>query len=210
MSLFSPEIVLDGTLSTAEARLKWEKETESGARQAKVKGKALFLHSLAPEKPAKSSKEGGRYVLHYYSNYGGDFCDAVFSGEIFEYEDTRSQILGKVTVSRSMKRFSIILFVLALPLAVLFDMMVYFGKPRLYEAMPSMRSILNYIDSSILTIFIATSVTVAAGIMCLIVDKRKVKEIMDYLNDFLKEDVTENPRNSRNPRNTKNRRKDFI
>jgi hypothetical protein len=179
MSLFFQEIVLDGNISTAEAREKWENAIESGARKMKVKGKSLFLHSRT------GSLGTGKYVLHYHREYGRDFCDAVFTGEIFEYEEGTSQIHGKVTVSKQMKRFGIILAILSFPLAIVFDWILFYITPHL-AVIPFMPEGFQF--NQLFVLIAATLAIIAIGIMCMMIDKRRVKEIMDYLQDFLRKE----------------------
>ena len=177
MSMFSPEIVLAGHMSSEEARDKWEKAVESGARQGKVTGKSLFLHSYE-----NTSKLLKKCVLHYYQCYGNDFCDAMFTGEIYDYEDGNCQIHGKVTVPPAMKRFSVILFVLAIPLASLLNEVLY--RMRQFSNL-----VINTRNIEYFTFFGGVLAIVAIGIMCRMVDKRKVKHIIEYLNEFLKKDL---------------------
>ena len=164
---FSAEVILDSPLSTAQAGQKWKQEVESCARKGKTKGKALFLHSF---------KEG-KCVLHYYQNYGGDFCDTVFTGEISEY-DNGSQITGNVTVPKSMRWFAAALIVASIPLSILFNFI-------LYRVVPSLSGSSYMIEVS--TFVGAMLALIAIAIMSLMTDKRKVKVIMDYLHEFLRE-----------------------
>jgi len=180
MSLFSADIVLDGAISTDAARDKWDKAIESGARKAKVKGKNLFLHSRT------GALGTGKYVLHYHREYGKDFCDAVFTGDIYDYDEGTSQITGKITVSKSMRIFGIALTALSLPLAFIFEWILFFVTPHL-EVIPFMPSGFEF--NQLFVIIAATLAIGAIGILCLIVDKRRVKDIMDYLHEFLQEET---------------------
>ena len=170
--LFSLEIVVDGKISSTEAREKWEQTMDSSARKAKIKGKPLFLHS-------RHAKQRHKYVLHYYQSYGRDFCDTMFTGEIFEYDDGKSQITGKITTSTSMKRFAAALFILAIPLAFLFNVGLYHLAPYL-TFLPSLNELFTFIGAAL--------VIISIGIMCLIIDKRKIRKITDYLHEFLQEE----------------------
>jgi uncharacterized protein YjeT (DUF2065 family) len=182
----SAEIVVDGNITPEEARLKWEQTAVSSSRKVKIKGKSLFLHL----------KKDGKYVLQYYQNYGSDVCDAVFIGDIYEYDENGSQITGKVKAPRSMKILSIILFVLALPIAVLINTLLYYVLPTLSQ--PKMADDMIYMGDAVLELLtIAGSglVIIVIGVMCLIVDKRKVSAIIDYLYNFLRRDNREDINN---------------
>jgi hypothetical protein len=175
MSLFKSEIILDGKIPSEQARKKWDEAVDSGAGKVKIKGKSLFVHS----------RRNNKCVLHYYQSYASDLCDTMFTGEIFAYDENGSQITGKITVSSAMKRFAGILTVLAIPLAFVFAMILEYTIPYLYERLPFMRNILHFLDNWGFN-FIGAAVTLAAiAVMCLIVDKRRVKDVMDYLHDFL-------------------------
>jgi hypothetical protein len=178
-SPFSQEILLDGKISSAAARERWEQAADSGARRAKVKGKALYLHSRT------GSLGTGKYVLHYYQAYGNDFCDAVFTGEIYEYDEGQSQITGKITVSRSMKLFAVLLMVFSFPLALIIEAILYYTTPFM-EVIPFMPA--NFAFNQIFVVAAATISLILIAVMCLFVDKRRVKEIMDYLHEFLREE----------------------
>jgi hypothetical protein len=183
-SIFKAEIVLDGELSSADAQQKWEDTALKEARKARVKGKPLYIHA----------RSRGKYVLYYYHNFGGDFCDTMFTGEIFEYDEGKSQITGKITASTAMKRFAVVLFLLSLPLALLFDMLMLYLIPYL-QIMES------YENNQLFQIFAfgGTVVTInAIAVLSLCIDNRRVHNIMEYLNDFLKdEQVSTTKRNKR-------------
>jgi hypothetical protein len=174
MSLFSSEIVLAGDITTGEARQKWEQAAVSNARKSKIKGKPLFLHS----------QKKGKYVLHYYQSYGNDVCDAMFTGEIFDYDGGGCQVTGKVTVSSFMKRFAAVLAVAAFPLAILFGIvlryvLILFDQSNAYE-----RELIQDFFAVCGAFFVIAGIAV----MCLIVDKRRVQSIMEYLNNFIKKE----------------------
>jgi len=182
-SLFSAEILIDGELSSKQARNKWEKVALKTAMQinkrsrkkANGKGRALYVHT--------TSTKDRKYVLYYHHNYGSDFCDTMFKGEIFDYDDGKCQILGKVTASTGIKRFSRIIMLLSIPLAILFNQLFYFVGSRV-EILPFMPHGYEY---NALYIFGGTILTLnAIAIMCLCIDNKKVRAISDYLNEFLK------------------------
>ncbi|MCL2071582.1 MAG: hypothetical protein FWH07_05030 [Oscillospiraceae bacterium] len=177
MSLFSAEIILDGAVSSSEARTNWKNAVESDAHKVKVKGKTLFLHSY----------KDNRCVLHYYQSYGRDFCDTMFIGEIFEYGEGGSQITGKITASTAMKRFAWIMIAASLPLAFLFNAVLYYSLIFLDKLNPYITTARDTGLYGIFTFAAAAITSVIIGIMCLIVDKRKLKAITDYLYNFLKE-----------------------
>jgi hypothetical protein len=173
MSLFSTEIILDGAIPSSDARQKWKKAIESNARKAKIKGKILFLHSLKDNK----------YILHYYQSYGRDFCDTMFTGEIFEYDDNKSQITGKITAPVTMKRFAWGLIAASLPLAFLLNVILYYAVPHftITQGMDMPETGYNGVF-----IFGGTALAlIAIAVMSLMVDKRKAKAVMDYLHEFL-------------------------
>jgi hypothetical protein len=179
MSLFSQEIVLDGHITSAEAREKWADEVESGARKAKVKGKSLYLHSYE-----KTSKLLKKCVLYYYRDYGRDFCDSMFTGEIFEYEDGGCQITGVVTVPKAMKRFAIALIALSLPLARLFNEILFAVSPLLNINFYT----LDRTTFEVMTFIIVALTFITIGFMCMVVDKNKVNGIIEYLHGFLRDE----------------------
>jgi hypothetical protein len=178
-SPFKVMIHLDGELTSAQAKKKWEDTAVSEARKAKIKGRATYRHSVSK----------GKYILYYYHNYGGDFCDTMFTGEIYEYDEGKCQITGKVTASKGLKRFSAVLIALSAPLALLFTMLVYHVAPHLpYNE--TMRILTEGFEHNIAFIFGGTvTAFIAIAILCLWVDNRRVKSIMDYLSVFLKEET---------------------
>jgi len=180
MSLFKSEIVVDGVIPTSHARSKWEHAVRSGATRMKIKGKALFLHSYSKD---------NRCVLNYYQNYGGDFCSATFTGEIFDYDEGKSQITGNVTASASVKRFAWGLLAASLPSALLFSALLFFSTPFLRESVPFLQGLLLFSDNVVVSFAGTMLVLTAIAIMCFVVDKRRSKEIMDYLHKFLQEDL---------------------
>jgi hypothetical protein len=178
LSPFKAEIVLDGELTSAQAREKWEHTATAEARKKKVRGKATYVHSTS----AKTRK----YILYYYHNYGGDFCDTMFTGEIFEYDEGRCQVSGKVTASTAAKRFAGVLIAFSIPLAFLFNMIMYYATPHL-EILPFMPSGFKYNE---LFVFIGAILVInAIAILSLCVDNRRVRNITDYLHEFLKSEV---------------------
>jgi hypothetical protein len=170
-SPFKSDIVVDGTLASTNAKLKWEKVAISNAMKLRIKGKPLFVHS----------RKENKYILNYYQSYGRDFCDATFVGEIFEYDEGGSQITGKVTASTSVKRFGLGLIALSLPLAFVFNEILHLVLPGSREPI---QELFAFSGAALALIVIA--------IMCFIVDKRRVKEIMEYLNKFLQEEEQDN------------------
>jgi len=178
-SPFKTEITLEGELSSQAAREKWEQTSlEVGKKvnkRKKKRGSPLFVHS----------KYKGKYVLYYYHNYGGDFCDTMFTGEIFEYDEGKCQVTGFVTASTSLRRFAVALFALAAPLALGFTLLVYYIAPFL-EVAPLLS---EGFEHNIGLVFVGAVAAVAAiAVLCLFVDNRRVKSILDYLNEFLKEE----------------------
>ncbi|MCL2754724.1 MAG: hypothetical protein FWD35_03270, partial [Oscillospiraceae bacterium] len=119
-SPFKADIVLDGELSPEKAREKWKQTALDVGKRInrgkKVKGSPMYIHS--------HDSKTRRYILYYYHNYGGDFCDTMFTGEIFEYDDGKCQISGRVTASRFMKRFAVVLAALSLPLALVLTVVI--------------------------------------------------------------------------------------
>jgi len=173
--MFAIELVTDGTLAPDEARSKWDKEVRAGAMKMKTKGNALFLHAHNKE---------NRCVLHYYKCYGKDFCDATFTGEISEY-DTGCQITGKVTAPSSLKRFGWILIALSIPLAFVLNIALQYVLFYLeYAPKIAQDDFSQFIFNFIAILLVLNS----AAVMCFVVDKRRVSEIMSYLHKFLQED----------------------
>ncbi|MCL1904151.1 MAG: hypothetical protein FWF94_07025 [Oscillospiraceae bacterium] len=181
MALFSTEIILDGEIPSTDAKLKWERAAESGARVGRVKGKALFLHSHKEHK----------YSLHYYQSYGKDLCDIMFTGEIFEYDEGKSQISGKITVSEAMKLFAWIIIIASFPLALLFNLILYYITPFVEGYMPFLTKLPETGYNGVFSFAGAAVALVIVGIMSLKVDKRKVKTVMDYLHEFLQREEEE-------------------
>ncbi|MCL1789393.1 MAG: hypothetical protein FWG33_03465 [Oscillospiraceae bacterium] len=181
MSLFSTEIILDGEIPSGDARQKWKKEVESDARKGKIKGKALFLHS----------HKNNKLVLRYYQSYGKDFCDTMFTGEIFSYDDGKSQITGKITVPETMRRFAWGLIAASFPIALLFNLILYFTAPFFEEYMPFLPKLPETGYNGVFTFSGAVLILIIIGIMCLTVDKRKIKSVVDYLHEFLQEEQEE-------------------
>jgi hypothetical protein len=175
-SLFKAEIVLDGELTTEQAREKWEQTATAQARGAKVRGKAVYIHSRSPK--------SGKYILYYYHNFGGDFCDTMFTGEIFEYDEGKCQVLGHVTASTGIRRFSRALMILSVPLGFLFNVIMYYLTPYL-AVLPFMPGDPRGYSE---TFMFAGAVLVinAIAVLCLFVDNRRVRSITDYLHTFLK------------------------
>jgi len=163
---FAVSVLTDGELSANRARLKWSETIEAQSRKAKIKGKALFLHGM----------KGGKFTLAYYQSYGTDWCDTVFTGEIAEYDDGKSQIFGKVTASPAMKRFAVGAAVGIIPLLLLIFVVSYYGFGV-------------YLPSVVYYGGIAAAAV--SAVMSLAVDKNKTKIISEYLYNFLKEDQHE-------------------
>lgn len=158
---FSTEILTDGEISVDEARRKWNETAESQARKTKVKGKALFLHGV----------KGNKFTLFYHQSYGTDWCDTVFTGEIAEYDDGKSQIFGKVTASPTMKKFAAGLAIGTVPVLLTIWIVLYcFGV-----YMPALVS------------YAVIVIAAVSAVMSLAVDKGKAKIITEYLYEFLKE-----------------------
>jgi hypothetical protein len=176
MSLFKADIVLDGELSSTQAREKWERTAVDTARQAnkgKIKGRAVYVHGGV----------AGKYVLYYYHNFGGDFCDTMFTGEIFEYDEGKCQVTGRITVSTSVKRFAAVLFALSIPLGILFELIIHHVSP--YLMIPQLSPDFDYNNWLVFGgAFLAVN---AIAVLCLCVDNRRVRNITDYLHEFLKE-----------------------
>jgi hypothetical protein len=177
-SPFSAEIILDGAISSDEARAKWEEVAASSARRIPPVGMPHFIHAAHAGRGSKHTL----YCLYYHRSYGRDFCDAMFSGEIYEYDDGGCQITGKITASTNMRRFAWGLIAASLPLALLFDLLLYTISPYL-EVVPMLAEDFDY--NELLVLLGAMLALIAVGIMCLTVDKRRVKDISDYLHEFL-------------------------
>jgi len=160
---FAAEILTDGELSASRAREKWAETAESQARKVKVKGKALFLHGM----------KDGKLTLAYYQSYGNDICDTVFTGELSEYDDGKSQLYGKVTASPAMKRFAVGIGAGIIPLLALVFAVGYYGFGV-------------YLPSVVY--YAGVAAAAVSAVMSLAVDKNKTKLISEYLYNFLKED----------------------
>ncbi|MCL1832196.1 MAG: hypothetical protein FWG45_04705, partial [Oscillospiraceae bacterium] len=99
-SPFKAQIITDGELTTAQAREKWEAAALSQSRRTRKresKGQPLYVHATRADK--------SQYILYYHHSYGKDFCDTMFVGEIYAYDDNKCQVTGKVTASTAVRRF---------------------------------------------------------------------------------------------------------
>ncbi|MCL2633298.1 MAG: hypothetical protein FWD34_02165 [Oscillospiraceae bacterium] len=167
--IFSTDVLVDGNITSELARQRW-----SEYEQEQIRGKPLFIHSM----------KDGKYMLHYHQSYKTDLCDTVFLGEIFEYEESGSQILGKVTASKSMRRFGIATIIAAFPVAWLVNVLL-FHVDELLNNMEMINPIrLNNFNPT-LTFFASAIIAAGVAIMSQNVDKRRVKDITEHLHKFL-------------------------
>ena len=107
----------------------------------------------------------------------------MFTGEIFEYYDGKCQASGKITTSTAMKRFAGLLIAVSIPLAFLFNVILYHIS-LFFEVLPFMPE--NFSLNELFTFVGALVVLIAIAIMCFAIDKRKVRAVTDYLHEFLR------------------------
>ncbi|MCL1831677.1 MAG: hypothetical protein FWG45_02050, partial [Oscillospiraceae bacterium] len=84
----------------------------------------------------------------------------------------------------AVRRFAAVLFALSLPLALLFELIIL----RLSPFIESLNILPRDFDYTGWYIFAGALLTInAMGVLCLFVDNRRVRNITDYIHNFLKE-----------------------
>lgn len=154
---FEKQIALTGSLSAEEAKQKWK---DNETLSEKIIGKPFYEYSSRV-----NTRGEEEFTMNYHMSYKKDFCDTMFSGEIFNDDDT-CQLHGYIKATPLMKRFALIFLICCVVLGGLYLVFAPFGYP-LYGFL----------------IFIVLGITVA--FLSLKVDNGRINRVMEALQEFI-------------------------